>query len=105
MPVHTLLDVARLTGNDVAVGLIEENQTFAPEVLSFLSRVIPGTQYEPRSPPHSPPLASPPPTKVSRRLGRRSTSALPSASFSEARLRSTWPSRERPRALACLIWK
>lgn len=46
MPVHTLLDVAKLTGNDVAVGLIEENQTFAPEVMSFLSRVIPGTQYK-----------------------------------------------------------
>lgn len=46
MPLHTLLDVAKLTGNDVAVGLIEENQTYAPEALSFLSRVIPGTSYK-----------------------------------------------------------
>jgi len=46
MPLHNLLDVARLRGNDVAVGLIEENQTYAPEVMSFLSRVIPGTMYE-----------------------------------------------------------
>ena len=46
MPVHTLLDVAKLTGNDVAVGLIEENQTYSPEVMSFLSRVIPGTSYK-----------------------------------------------------------
>ena len=46
MPVHSLFDVAKLTGNDVAVGLIEENQTYAPEVMSFLSRVIPGTSYK-----------------------------------------------------------
>lgn len=42
---HTLLDVTRLTGNDVAVGLIEENLNAAPEVATFLSRVIPGTSY------------------------------------------------------------
>lgn len=42
---HTLLDVSRLTNNDVAVGLIEENLAFAPEVNAFLSRVIPGTNY------------------------------------------------------------
>lgn len=46
MPVHTLLDAARLTHNDVAVGLIEENLTSAPEAASFLSRVIPGTSYK-----------------------------------------------------------
>lgn len=46
MPLHTLLDVQKLTNNDVAVGLIEENQTYAPEVMSFLSRVIPGTSYK-----------------------------------------------------------
>lgn len=45
MPLHTLFDVRKLTNNDISVGLIEENQTYAPEVMSFLSRVIPGTTY------------------------------------------------------------
>ena len=42
---HTLLDVAKFRNNDVAVGLIEENVARAPEVASFMSRVIPGTAY------------------------------------------------------------
>lgn len=46
MPLHTLFDVNKLTGNDVAVGLIEENLTYAPAVSAFQSRVIPGTQYK-----------------------------------------------------------
>lgn len=46
MPVPTLLDVAKLVGNDVSVGLIEENLTAAPEAATFMSRVIPGTSYK-----------------------------------------------------------
>lgn len=46
MPLHTLFDVKKLTGNDEAVGLIEENLTYAPAVSAFQSRVIPGTQYK-----------------------------------------------------------
>lgn len=42
---HTLLDVARMRNNDVVVGLIQENVARAPEVGSFMSRIIPGTAY------------------------------------------------------------
>lgn len=41
----TLLDIAKLNGNDILVGLIEENLTFAPEMLYFPTRTIKGTQY------------------------------------------------------------
>ena len=46
MPLHTMLEAAALQNNDVAVGLIEENIRFAPELTVFPSRVIPGTNYE-----------------------------------------------------------
>lgn len=46
MPLHTMLEVAALQKNDVAVGLIEENLRYAPELMVFPSRVIPGTNYE-----------------------------------------------------------
>ncbi len=46
MPSPTLLDVSKMVGNDVSVGLIEENLTAAPEVASFMARVIPGTSYK-----------------------------------------------------------
>ena len=46
MPLHTMLEAAALQKNDVAVGLIEENIRFAPELTVFPSRVIPGTNYE-----------------------------------------------------------
>ncbi|HWN95014.1 MAG TPA: hypothetical protein VNT99_08275 [Methylomirabilota bacterium] len=41
----TLLDVAKLNGNDTVVGLIEENLSFAPEVSRFPFRQIKGTSY------------------------------------------------------------
>ena len=41
-----MLEAAALQKNDVAVGLIEENIRFAPELTVFPSRVIPGTNYE-----------------------------------------------------------
>jgi hypothetical protein len=41
----SLLDVAKLNGNDKIVGLIEENLTFAPEVARFPFRQIRGTSY------------------------------------------------------------
>lgn len=41
----TLLDIAKLNGNDKAVGLIEENLTSAPELSIFPSRTIKGTNY------------------------------------------------------------
>lgn len=42
----TLLDIAKLNGNDAVVGLIEENLTYAPELSVFPSRTIKGTQYK-----------------------------------------------------------
>lgn len=41
----TLLDIAKLNGNDRVVGLIEENLTYAPELNIFPSRQIAGTSY------------------------------------------------------------
>lgn len=41
----TLLDIAKLNGNDKAVGLIEENLSSAPELQFFPSRQIKGTNY------------------------------------------------------------
>jgi len=46
MPLHTMLEAAALQKNDVAVGLIEENLRYAPELMIFPSRVIAGTNYE-----------------------------------------------------------
>lgn len=45
MPQLTLLDVAKLNGNDAIVGLIEENLTFAPELSVITGRTIKGTTY------------------------------------------------------------
>jgi len=42
----TLLDIAKLNGNDKVVGLIEENLTYAPELAVFPSRTIRGTSYQ-----------------------------------------------------------
>lgn len=42
----TMLDVAKLTGNDKEVGLIEENVKSAPEVSLFPFRTIRGTSYK-----------------------------------------------------------
>ncbi len=42
----TLLDIAKLNGNDTAVGLIEENLTYAPEISVFPARQIRGTSYK-----------------------------------------------------------
>lgn len=41
----TLLDIAKLNGNDAIVGLIEENLTYAPELSVVPSRTIRGTSY------------------------------------------------------------
>lgn len=41
----SLLDIAKLNGNDKIVGLIEENLTYAPEVANFPVRQIRGTSY------------------------------------------------------------
>jgi len=41
----TLLDVAKLNGNDTVVGLIEENLTYVPELRYFPVRQISGTSY------------------------------------------------------------
>ena len=41
----TLLDIAKLNGNDKVVGLIEENLTAAPELSVFPMRTIAGTNY------------------------------------------------------------
>lgn len=46
MATLSLLDVAKLNGNDTVVGLIEENLTFAPEVANFPVRQIRGTSYK-----------------------------------------------------------
>lgn len=45
MAVLTLLDVAKLNGNDRIVGLIEENLDSAPEISRFPARQIRGTSY------------------------------------------------------------
>lgn len=42
----TLLDVAKLNGNDTVVGLIEENLTYVPELQYFPVRQISGTSYK-----------------------------------------------------------
>lgn len=41
----TLLDIAKLSGNDQVVGLIEENISSAPELLTIPGRTIKGTSY------------------------------------------------------------
>jgi hypothetical protein len=41
-----LLDISRLNGNDAVVGLIEENQTYAPDILALPARTIRGTSYK-----------------------------------------------------------
>lgn len=42
----TMLDIAKLNGNDKVVGLIEENVKKAPEVMVFPFRTIRGTSYK-----------------------------------------------------------
>lgn len=42
----TLLDVAKRTGNDATIGVIEEVTTYAPEVRSFPARPKAGTSYK-----------------------------------------------------------
>jgi hypothetical protein len=42
----TLLDIAKLNGNDAVVGLIEENLRFAPELSHLPYRTIRGTSYK-----------------------------------------------------------
>ena len=42
----TLLDIQKLNGNDVAVGLIEENLVYAPELQVVPFRTIKGTTYK-----------------------------------------------------------
>ena len=41
----TLLDIAKLNGNDTVVGLVEENLTYAPELTVVPGRTIKGTSY------------------------------------------------------------
>ena len=41
----TLLDIAKLNGNDAVVGLIEENLTYAPELSVVPARTVKGTSY------------------------------------------------------------
>lgn len=41
----TLLDIAKLNGNDMITGLIEENLTFAPELSVVPARTVKGTSY------------------------------------------------------------
>lgn len=41
----TLLDITKLNGNDKAVGLVEENLTYAPELMVVPGRTIRGTSY------------------------------------------------------------
>lgn len=43
---HTMLDIAKLNGNDAVVGLIEENLKYSPEVSVFPFRTIRGTSYK-----------------------------------------------------------
>ncbi len=42
----TLLDIAKRSGSDKIVGLIEENLSFAPELTVFPVRTIAGTKYD-----------------------------------------------------------
>jgi hypothetical protein len=42
----TLIDIARLNGNDDVVGLIEDNVKYAPEAMVFPFRTIRGTSYK-----------------------------------------------------------
>lgn len=44
--VLTMLDIAKQTGNDVVVGLIEENASAYPEFTRFPARTIRGTSYK-----------------------------------------------------------
>lgn len=46
MPNLNLLDIAKLSGNDMAVGLVEENIRFAPEVNLFPVRTVAGTSFK-----------------------------------------------------------
>ncbi len=46
MAVTTLLDIAKANGSDAAVGLIEEVQTYAPEVMLGAARTIKGLSYK-----------------------------------------------------------
>jgi hypothetical protein len=46
MPVQNMLDIAKLTGNDRAVGLIEENIKAVPEIGAFAARTIRGTSFK-----------------------------------------------------------
>lgn len=45
MASHTLLDIAKLNGNDAVVGLIEQSLNVAPEFQTAPFRVIRGTSY------------------------------------------------------------
>lgn len=45
MAQSTLLDIAKLNGNDPMIGLIEENLTFAPELSVVPARTVRGTSY------------------------------------------------------------
>ena len=42
----TLLDIAKLNGNDSVVGLVEENLTYAPELAVITARTIKGTTFK-----------------------------------------------------------
>ncbi len=42
----TLLDIAKMNGNDAVVGLIEENLNAAPEAANWPMKTIRGTQYK-----------------------------------------------------------
>ena len=44
--VLTLLDATKLSGNDLAVGLVEEVTTYAPELDRVIGRTIAGTTYK-----------------------------------------------------------
>ena len=46
MAVTTLLDIAKANGSDAAVGLIEEVQTYSPEVMLGAARTIKGLSYK-----------------------------------------------------------
>jgi len=46
MPQITLHDLAKRTGSDAVIGLIEENLTFAPEFRTLPTRTVPGTMYK-----------------------------------------------------------
>lgn len=46
MAIQNMLDIAKLTGNDRAIGLIEENLKAVPELERFDARTIPGTSFK-----------------------------------------------------------